>query len=50
MNRPTKRLKSHSAEDSPLYKVHSKDLVAMLDETPSQVYQANSGPGSIMSS
>ena len=47
MNRPTKRVKSHNAEDSPVYQVHSKDLVAILDETPVEVYHAKSGPCSI---
>ena len=44
MRRPTKQVKSHNADDSPVYQVHSKDLVAMLEETPAEVYQANSGP------
>lgn len=41
MNRLTKQVKSHSPEDSP---VHSKDFVAMLDETPAEVCQAKNGP------
>ena len=44
MNRPTKQVKSHSAEDSPVYQVHSRKIVAMLDETPAEVCQAKNGP------
>lgn len=44
MSRPTKRVKTHNADDSPVYQVHSKDLVAMLDEHPAEVYPAYSSP------